>query len=313
MVIVTAAAGWIPWSRPRPLPEISYPVVFVVGCPRSGTTWVESMLARHPRVIGGCESHVYPVVHRSLDQRNLRSLGGWSRLLYAVDRGVALGRPVGIHHYVDRRSLVALARDSLARGGGSDRTARLLTRAIFDAHYLRSGGTGQEVLVEKTPLHIGWVDQIIENFPDARFVEVVRDGRDVCVSMEMIARANSAFSSSRTAQITTWCYAVRTGIALRGDPGYRDRMSRVRYEDLKADPAGELDRLFGETGIGGDEDAARGAAAATEIRHYPLGKGHFRFRGVAGSWREHFTSEDVALFREMVGDLFVEAGYDYDD
>ena len=91
-----SARGLTPWLARGPLPAVAYPKVFVVGCQRSGTTWVAEILGRHPRVIGGAESHLYPTLEQSIGAYGRRSAAGWSRLFYGYARGRALGRPTGI-------------------------------------------------------------------------------------------------------------------------------------------------------------------------------------------------------------------------
>jgi hypothetical protein len=299
-----------PWVRAAPLPAVTFPKVFVVGCPRSGTTWVAEALAAHPRVIGGAESHAYPIVCGALDGGN--GVGPWTRLLYAYDRSVILGRPTGLHHYVDRATFLRLARGARALAGTRAVSAGLI-RGVFDSYFVASDGTGDGVLVEKTPQHIRWAERILTDFPEAHLVEVVRDGRDTCVSMQMRASRVPVVPATRRQQIETWRDAVRIGMALRSDPRWRDRITQVRYEEMKADPVTAISRLYEETGIGGGDDLARDSAVATDIGRYATGAGQFRFRGESGAWRDHFSDADVRLFREMVGDLFVEAGYSYDD
>jgi len=47
-VALVADGRGMRWSRPSPLPTVAYPKVFVVGCPRSGTTWIDDIFRRHP-------------------------------------------------------------------------------------------------------------------------------------------------------------------------------------------------------------------------------------------------------------------------
>jgi hypothetical protein len=298
-------------AHPARRPELDYPKVFVVGCPRSGTTWVADALAAHPRVLGGPESHAFPIVYGALGSGG--RVRSWARLLYAYDRSALLERPTGLHHYVDRSTLLALTRAARAVGGDDrDRTASALIRSVFDTYFVAARDS-QSVLVEKTPQHFRWGARILRDYPEAHLVEVVRDGRDACVSMQMRARQVPVVPAGRREQITLWVEAVRAGLALRRDPAWEGRVSVVHYEEMKADPVGTIARLQVATGLGDDLAVARASADATDISRYTTGAGHFRFRGEQGAWREHFSDDDVRLFQELVGPLFVEAGYSYDD
>jgi Sulfotransferase family len=309
--VVAAGRGLGPRRRDA-LPSADYPKIFVVGCPRSGTTWVADILKRHPRVIGGRESHLYPTVSGTIGTGGRSSIGAWARLLYGIERGARLGRDGGAHHYVDRRALSRLGRAVLTEAATDEEATDRLVRAVFDEYFLAAGGTPEHVFVEKTPTHVFYVERLLATFPEAHVVEVVRDGRDVCVSMQLRGRYVETWPTAREAQIALWVRSVRRGLALREDTGIRDRVTRVRYEDLKRDSAGESERLLTAVGLDAPPDVVAGAVASTDIRLYSTGPGEFRHRGEVGTWAEYFTAEDDRLFREMVGDLFTEVGYTYD-
>jgi hypothetical protein len=313
--VATVAPGRnpTPWGRPVPRADAGAPKIFVVGCPRSGTTWVADTLARHPATITGPESHAYPIVHGELLAHGPASLRAWSGIFYGMRRGAALGRPTGLQHYVDHATLARIGRSAIAGNVGVDATAGAVIRGVYDAYYLREGGTGAQALVEKTPRHVLWLDRILLDFPEAHVVEVVRDGRDVCVSMQMRAARVPVVPADRREQIQMWVDCVTKGIDVRRDPAAASRITVVRYEDLKADPEGQIHRLYTETGLGGAGDLAGDAAAATDISRYATAAGEFRFRGDRGAWVDHFDADDVALFRALAGDVFVEAGYSFDD
>jgi len=311
-VALVAGGRGLRWARPSPLPTVAYPKVFVVGCPRSGTTWVDDILRRHPRVVGGRESHLYPTIRGSIATRGRFSVTAWAQLLYGIERGGRLGRIAGVNNYVDRRTLARLAGSALAEAGSGDEAADRLIRAVLDSYFLRSGGASDHVLVEKTPTHIFHAEKILSTFPEARLVEVVRDGRDVCVSMQMRGMRIPAWPTAREGQIDLWARSVRRGLAVRRNPDFRDRVTVVHYEDLKADTVAESKRLFAAAGLEASPEFASFAAAATDIGHYHTGPGEFRHKGEVGTWVEHFSADDDRLFRSMIGDLFTEIGYAYD-
>src|SRR5439155_1684384 len=72
---------------------------------------------------------------------------------------------LGVAHVIDRDRLSA---------GLRERVSGCLGRALKPHH---------RYLVEKTPPHLASIPLMAEVFPEARFVNVVRDGRDVAVSM----------------------------------------------------------------------------------------------------------------------------------
>ena len=117
----------------------------------------------------------------------------------------------------------------------------------------------------------------------------------------------------RAHQIALWVEAVELGLRLRANPEFEGRVLLLRYEELKADPETQIQRLFDFADLSAPSSAVAKVAALTDFSNVnaPTGEGQFYRRGHAGDWVNHFTPSDSALFAEVVGDLFVRAGYAY--
>jgi len=272
------------------------------------------MLQRHPRVIGTVESHAYDTVLGPFLYRGLRGDAGWRVVLTRYEIMVRKPWGVGLHLYVNRRTfhrLVAAARGESA-ATDVDRAERLIAW-IYDRYFSDRGGTAADLLVEKTPRHQFYAERILRRFPEARIVEVVRDGRDVCVSMAARPRAEVWPPRERESQVATWIEYVQRGRRLSADPTFRDRVLQVRYEALRSDPEAGLRRMFAFAGLEcSAADAAR-IAAATEITRDPPTDEERprrgRARAAVGAWKTHFTAEDAALFERVAGAMSRELGY----
>jgi hypothetical protein len=288
-----------------------YRKVFIVGCPRSGTTWIRRLVAHHPRVVSGPESHAYPHLLGAFTDLGLRGSAGWHRILDRYRRGERRGLAVGLHHWVDRPALHRFVAAALADPEWTDETAaERVVDAIFDAYVLARGCTAEHVLLEKTPQHVFWADRILRHDPGARVVEVLRDGRDVCVSMEMRARTQNWSPRARAAQIATWTRFVSRGVALRADPALAERVLLVRFEDVKAQPLVQAERLMAFMGLPGTPAELAEAVEAVSIdRHPRKGEGRHVRKGAVGDWRIHFSAEDLALFDREAGPLLEQVGY----
>jgi hypothetical protein len=136
-----------------PVGQLRRPPVFIFGCGRSGTT-----------IIG-------------------RIIGSHRRLAY-------LNEPIHYWHAIDPRT------DNIDFFGGkglcfldaADATAR--ARARFDRLFGQSQAvTGAEVVVEKFPTHALRIEWLSALCPKARFIHVLRDGRAVCRSIDVLSRA----------------------------------------------------------------------------------------------------------------------------
>lgn len=290
-----------------------YRKLFVVGCGRSGTSWVQGIIAAHPRVITTQESHAYEAVYDPVTQRGRGSVNAWTKVLHRHDLSEREARWVGLHWWVNRADLLDLLDWGLHAANASDAdAAESVIEAIFDTYFRSRGGTSDNMLLEKTPGHIAYAQQILRRFPDARVVEVLRDGRDVCVSMQMQGLTVSWPPESRRGQINTWARAARRGLALRADPELADRVHLVRYEEMKQDPALEIARLFEFVGLDASPAFVAEVADASDFRHHrTTGAGKHTRRGEVGDWRNHFSPADEDLFRELAGDVFEAVGYEF--
>ena len=108
---------------------------------------------------------------------------------------------------------------------------------------------------------------------------------------------------------------MRAGTALQERDDLAGRVLLVRFEDVKRDPVAAIARLWDfaglEHGPGDTEDAARATSFEALRQRVPTGDGQFRRKGEVGDWVVGLTDEDVALFRELAGDAFAEAGYSF--
>lgn len=179
---------------------------------------------------------------------------------------------------------------------------------------------GKAVLVEKTPRHVHAAEQIARLLPAARFVYLVRDGRDVADSL----RRRGA---SLAAGIERWLADNEAGLAaLARHPG---RVTLLRYEDLVADPAATLAGLCAFLGEAYDEamlryheierswflpkeEAAKplselsGARRHLARRERQIGQPLFN---AGGTWRE-LPEDERELLQRALGPMLARLGYD---
>jgi hypothetical protein len=297
-------------TPPRPESGLGYPKVFVVGCGRSGTSWVQDLLSGSSKVATNQESHIYEQIYTPLVTRG-HSVRTWARVLHRYDMDERRQRWVGLYWWVTRRQLVDLIDGVVARPDLSpDAAARQVIEGILDTWYRNHARSGQ-VLLEKTPGHLGHGQVILDHFPEATMIEVVRDGRDVCVSLEKQAITLDWPPTSREAQIQMWKRNVERGEQLKSSPRFAPRVHRVHYEDLLADTETELARLFDVVNIDATPDEVSRIVEGNDIsRHTGRGDGRHRRKGVSGEWRDELSSDDIALFDRLAGDTARAAGYD---
>jgi hypothetical protein len=192
------------------------PPFFVVGCARSGTTLLRCMLDSHRRLAVPPESHFIP----RLAPRNARS---------AFDIERILENPQIRTWDID----AAAVRSAVVR-----RQAATFAEQVDALFGLYATARGKQRWGDKTPDYVEQITEIAAIFPDALFVHVIRDGREVATSLAQRAWG----PASAVAGAFWWRRQVtrgrRDGAALPAD-----RYLELRLEDLIADPESQLRRL----------------------------------------------------------------------
>ena len=130
--------------------------------------------------------------------------------------------------------------------------------------------SGKRILVNKTPGNVFMVDRILECWPDARFIILLRHPLAIARSRQQV-RPNDD-EERNLAKIVRYCEAVQA--ARESHPGLE-----VRYEDLTADPAGQTRRLCEFLGVPWEPGMLDYAAAD-----------HGRYRRGIGDWNEKLRS-----------------------
>lgn len=246
--------------------------IFIGGAPRSGTTLLLRLLERHPDVVGMFEPKVGSLLVDWLEG-----------LLDPSD-------PEG-----PWRSRVSeyFTREDLYRSFGEG------LRALYDGW---AASRGKRRWVEKTPRNAIQLPELFTLFPDLRFVHMIRDGRDVAVSMPTLGGAPK--SVPECARL--WKRYVRCG---RGAASTRpDRCLEVRYEDLVARPEPVVRRVceFLDLDFRPGMAELEGVKVSLFVENWGETASP---RTPIGRWRRtpDFPRED---FKREAGDLLVELGYE---
>jgi hypothetical protein len=154
-------------------------------------------------------------------------------------------------------------------------------------------------------------------WPNARFIHIIRDGRDVCLSVMTWSKADRATGFFRTwaeDPVSTaalwWMCNVRHGRE-EGEPLGQHLYHEICYESLVTDPAKECAKLCAFLGVPYDDAMPRyhehrpTVAPGLEADHawLPLTPG-------LRNWRSQMPAEDVERFEAAAGDLLDDLGYD---
>lgn len=219
--------------------------IFLVGCPRSGTTLLQALLAAHPAITSFLETHFFEVVSPrfaalgliSPKRRETRRL-----LQFLSDVGHPELEPLVPRHSVRVRAYV----DAFLQ--------------ILDTIAL---ARGQSIWLEKTPGHLRRIDMISRFVPGARFVNILRNGPDVVASLyEVKQKYPEVWAGPRTIDrcIARWNEDLAH---TRRHVGKKNHIL-VRYEELVQDPAATVEALCHFLGLPFQHEMLEEYTAAAE-------------------------------------------------
>lgn len=213
--------------------------VFLVGCPRSGTTLLQSMLASHSRIASFPETHFFE--RGFAEERDLSV----KRVLTPVLGGFYLG--LILSDWVDELDKLGYEICDL------DRPSRKWSRAaavndlvgLLDTLTLNDS---KNVWVEKTPRHVLRINTISNYVNEPKFVHIVRDGRAVVASLHDASGRYPAYWGGRLSSeecVSMWNACITSTFEHVG----RQNHFVVAYERLLKDPEKHLRELCSFLGM----------------------------------------------------------------
>jgi Sulfotransferase family len=271
--------------------------IFVVGCPRSGTTLLQLMLHAHPRIAIPPETRfLLTAYQRRRDFGDLRDPGRRRALADWITgreetRFVDLG--------LDRKQVT----DEIVAGPPTLGSALGI---VFRAY---AGRFGKPRWGDKRPAYVNNLDIVLRLFPDAQIVNIVRDGRDCVASLKEMPWHKADIYHS----ISAWAQAVDHARRARRRLG-PGSFYHLRYEELVHDPVGELAALCDFLGEEYDEAMTRPADVAPVA--VPREKTWHARTHVdvnddrVGSWAERLEPWELALCESVLGDRLRAEGYE---
>jgi hypothetical protein len=256
-----------PGPGPVPPAQAGEPeAIFVVGASRSGTTLMRNLLGRSDRIGLAPENHfVGHVVDREGARHYFRRLGDLAddatirQLVEFIYSGEyqRRSRVREISPYW-RWLIESVQRDDLERRLlAAERTERGVFAALLRTY---ADSSGRPIMGEKTPAHLGYVDTLLEWFPRARVLHMIRDPRAVYVSDSHRRRAKRRRPYSllmRVPLLFQSVLLVQTALIWRGaarrhfeyQARYPEQYLLVRFEDVVGRPEETLGEVFAFLGV----------------------------------------------------------------
>jgi hypothetical protein len=219
-------------TKTRPIPEteggtnslVDIPPVFVVGCPRSGTTLLRLMLSEHPEVFISSEGAYIAPLRLRVPQDSSLPFARLKELHHEVVPFLRQEKFISIPSYDDLREWVKL--------NGSHLKELITFYGTWEA--VASGRRSLSWWGDNAPYHALHVPFFTKLFPNGKFIFMIRDPRDVYASFKSSFRERSVLSV-----IAEWQEVLLAKFLAQETLGV-PRVYEVRYEDLVLSPEKEL-------------------------------------------------------------------------
>jgi hypothetical protein len=270
--------------------------IFVVGCPRSGTTMLQLMLHSHPRIAIPPETRFVVTAYElrrefgDLERpASRRALAQW-----IVDRPQTKFLDLGL----DPGSIT----EEIISGPPTLGTA---LGTVFQAYARRFG---KPRWGDKRPTYIQHLDGLLRLFPDAQVVHLIRDGRDCVASLKEV----SWYKRDVFHAAATWNQAIDLGRRAEARLG-PNSYHQLQYEHLVEDPDGELRGLCAFLGEDYDPRMTQPQRLAGTV--VPAQKRWHRNTrtvvnsGRVGSWSARLEHWEIALAETVMGRRLRALGY----
>jgi hypothetical protein len=172
---------------------------------------------------------------------------------------------------------------------------------------------GVDRWIDSTPTNVPHMLRISRDFPAAQFIHILRDGRDVALSLDQRGWSRPLpWDKKKSLQAAGlyWEWIVCKGRQYGSSLG--SKYMEVRYEELHGNPREVLGRLSEFLHHDLNYDRIRQSSIGsvknplTSFKE-DLKQGHFV---PVGRWKEKFPPEQLEWFEGLVGDYLQELGYD---
>ena len=288
--------------------------IFIVGNSRSGTTMLAQILGRHSQIFSFNELHFFEQLWTPEDaEKEISKVEGieLARRLLAIQRE-------GFLEYSKLSEFTIDTAEILARLNQSVKLTKALIFAKFIEYEIARGG--KSIGCEQTPRNVFYINDIRQLFPNARFINIVRDPRAVLLSqknkwrlkqlglesipLKEVVRAWSNYHPFVMAKL--WHAGVV--VALSSKKGYDDIIN-VQFEKLVQEPELTVGNICSWLGIEFAPDMLNINYWGSSREKTQTGSVGIKATAAAG-WRQGgLDNAEIAICERIVFPLASEFGY----
>ena len=296
----------------------SFNLNFIISAPRSGSTWLAQALNQHPEIFA-TEQRLFGDFYELWPNNNGNLAPRMTFDAYA--------RSVSVHYFHSQTSET--------RREFIDELIHHYAESMFR---FASAKTGKSILVDKVTPYPGTTQKVIRKiksfFPQAKIIQLIRDGRDVVTSgtfdwllkdgqdherYKLFVEQDPDICLQRFFDDSTlrkWARNWKQTVS----PFEKEQPDlKIRFESMKHDLASELVAIFELLNAESSTDLAKNCEEKVTFEKLtgrspgqmePTQK---QRQGAVGDWKKYFTQSDAELFHSIAGHEMINENYVQDE
>jgi len=207
---------------------------FVVGHPYSGTTFLQLLMSSHPSFSSAPETHFFTYMMKPIKNWKNSKLNH-KQLDFLFERFTLKPQ---IKLDTDFKKYIK----NLAGKEGIAPAVMLNELMIY---FAKKSGAKSKRWIEKTPRHAGLIQEILILYPNAKFIYIIRDPRDVVSStlrfLDFKSEKNRWWHCAKRAEM--WKIEVENALKIISSVDKKYVMV-IRYDDIVQDPEDSLKKIM---------------------------------------------------------------------
>lgn len=200
---------------------------FIIGSGRSGNTLLRAVLCNHSKISIPPESYVLPNMVRKFKSYNYLP---WRELIKII-----VGELESHNQFFTWEIDISPVYQKLLKVDKQNQTLQTIVNEIY-TYYSEEKFPNFEIWGDKTPLNTLNLDWLNKLYPNAKYIHIIRDGRDVVSSYLKMGRYNNTEDACRR-----WNKSIELGRKFGVDKG--NNYYEIRYEEFVTSPKEEIKKV----------------------------------------------------------------------
>ncbi len=257
--------------------------IFIGGCPRSGTTLARSLVGIHPKIASPKKE--YYIFNWNKNRKYIKDIFGFS--------------------FKEIDDITKKNKDVIS-----------CTEKILRSYMEKKN---KQLVLLKRPSYIIVSGKLFSFFPNMKFINIIRDGRDVACSLRThpkrkIVDGNiipTGIKNPFKWCIINWVISINQGFKIRRYKNYIE----VKYEDLVKKPVNSMEKIYDFLGLEMIDknilfDFYKHENYNDHIQNIEVGKPIYK--NTIGRWKKDMNEKEKKIFKNMAGELLIKLGYEKD-